>query len=259
MAAVPARLDVRTADGLMDAHLHAPPASAGSTATYPVVIMYHDAFGVRPAMHAMAQRLASHGYLVVLPNLLYRSGAFAPFNMKTVWTDAKERERLMAIAKRADGPSVVRDTEALLDALASHPLAADRAKCIGSFGYCLGGRLAIYLASAIPSRVVAAASFHGGNFVTDDADSLHRRVGQIAAHLYFGIAENDRTCTAEHQAALREALDRAKVSYEMETYRAAHGFAVDDATEYSKAAAEQHWERLVALMKKLRPSTQPHK
>lgn len=250
MAASPLRLDVRTADGVMDAYLHAPPPQAGPAA--PLAIMYHDAFGVRPAMHAMAQRLASHGFYVALPNLFHRAGAFAPFDMKTVWTDAPERERLMAMIKRADGPSVMRDTEALLDAVAASGAPIDRAARVGCFGYCMGGRLAFYAAGALPSRVGAAGCFHGGHLVTDDADSPHRRAEQIKARLYFGVAENDRSCTAENQAALREALDKAKVTYQMELYHAAHGFAVDDHSVYDKAAAEQHWERLVALMKTLR-------
>jgi len=228
----------------MDVYLHSP----STPGPFPTAIMYFDAFGIRPAMHDMAKRLASHGYLVVLPNVFYRSGSYAPFDHKSVWTDTAERERLMGLIKKAEASAVMRDTEALLDVLANEVPAANVSQ-VGCFGYCMGGRLAFYAAGALPSRVAAAGCFHGGHIANDDPDSPHRRADKIKARLYFGVADNDRSCTAESQAVLKQALDQAKVRYQLEVYPAQHGFAVDDAAVYDKQAAEQHWDRLLALFK----------
>jgi carboxymethylenebutenolidase len=184
--------------------------------------------------------------------VLYRAGAFAPFDFKTVFTDDAERARLMAIIKQADAVSVMRDTEALLDALASEPGA--RTSQVGCVGYCMGGRLAFYAAGALPTRVAAAACIHGGNIAVDEPGSPHLQAAKIRGKLYFGVADNDRSCTKESQAMLKAALDTAKVRYQLEVYTgAAHGFAAPDAPVYDKAAAERHWERVLALFAETLP------
>lgn len=239
------KLDVRAADGVMDVYLHRPEGRADE-APAPTVIMFPDAGGVRPAMHEMAARLASHGYLVALPNVLYRAGAFAPFDFKTVFTDPVERARLGGIMKQADLVSVMRDTEALLDALARDPDA--RAAQVGCVGYCMGGRMAFAAAGAHPTRIAAAASIHGGNLANDDPASPHLQAGKIRARLYFGVADKDQSCTPEAQARLKAALDEAKVRYQLELYPGAmHSFAVSDSPVYDEAAAERQWERVLAL------------
>ncbi len=236
------RLDVRTADGVMDVYLHRP-AGGGEA---PAVILYPDAGGVRASMHGMAERLASHGYLVALANVLYRAGEFAPFDLRTVFSDPAERARIMAILQQADVVSVMRDTGALLDALANEPGA--RRGPVGCVGYCLGGRLAFAAAGAHPARVGAAASIHGGHLATDDPASPHLQAGKIKARLYFGVADDDQSCTPESQAKLRAALDEAGVRYELEVYAGAlHGFAVADSPRYDEAAAERQWEKVIAL------------
>jgi len=239
---VQSRIDVKTPDGTMDVYLHTPPGKG----PFPTAIMYIDAFGVRPAMHDMAKRLATHGYLVVLPNLFYRAGSYPPFDRKTMWTDPDERARIMALMGQASGPAVMRDTEAILQEL-SHQSSA-RVAQVGVFGYCMGGKLAFYEAGAMPLRIAAAGCFHGGHLATDDPDSPHRKADKIKARLYFGVADNDKSCTPENQAVLKEALDKANVKYQLEVYPGAqHGFAVNDVEVYDKAAAEKHWERLVAV------------
>ncbi len=236
------RLDVRTDDGVMDVYLHRP-ASAGPA---PVVIFYPDAGGVRRSQQQMAERLASHGYLGVLVNTLYRAGAFAPFDIATTFSAPPERERLMGIMKLATGDAVMRDTRALLDVLASEPGAGTGP--IGTIGYCMGGRLAFIAAGAIPDRVAAAASIHGGHIAVDDPSSPHLQAAKIRAKLYFGVADNDGSCTPESQAKLEAALDAARVRYQLEVYPGAlHGFAVPDFPWYDEAAAEQHWARVTAL------------
>jgi carboxymethylenebutenolidase len=245
------KLDVHAADGMMDVYLHRPsgPEIRGPA---PTVIFFFDAGGVRASMHEMAERLASHGYLVALPNLFYRAGAFAPFDVKTVFGDPAERARLEGIVKQASVTATMRDTEALLDALASQPGAS--AAPVGCVGYCLGGRLAFAAAGALPDRVAAVASIHGGNIAVDDPESPHHQAGKIRGQLYFGVADNDQSCTPESQAKLKAALDEAKVRYQLEVYEGAgHGFAVRDLPTYQEAAAERHWERVLALFAEALP------
>jgi carboxymethylenebutenolidase len=243
------RIDVQTADGVMDVHLHA----AGGTGAAPTVVFYPDAGGVRPVMQQMAAQLAATGYLVALPNIYYRAGAFAPFDVATVFTDPAERSRLDAVNSLATKSAVMADTAALLDALAALP-AASVAR-VGCVGYCRGGYLAFAAAGAHPDRVVAAASVHGGRLATAEPDSPHHQAGAIRATLYFGIADDDPTCTPEMQTRLRAALDTVGVAYDLERYPgAAHGFAVPDNPTYDPAAAQRHWDRLRDLFARALPA-----
>lgn len=242
------RLDVTTADGTMDVYLHAPPG----TGRLPTVILFPDAFGVRPSMHSTAAELAEGGYLVVLVNQFHRSGEFAPFDPKTAFSNPSERERIMGIMKKADAPSVMRDVGALLEALGKQARAkTDR---VAFFGYCMGGRLAFVAACTFGERVAAAASFHPGGLATDAPDSPHLHVSGVRARLYLGIADNDQSMNEASQAKLKEALDAAKVRYELEVYPGAlHGFAVTDSHVYDAAARSKHWTKLRALLSEALP------
>ncbi|MGF7234832.1 MAG: dienelactone hydrolase family protein [Frankia sp.] len=235
-------MDVQTDDGTMEVHLH----SAGPVPPARTVIFFPDAGGVRPTMHDMAQRLASLGFLVALPNVLYRAGAFEPFDLSTVFTDPVERQRLGLVNQFAVPAAVMGDVAALLDALAERP--SVNAERVGCVGYCRGGLMSFTAAGSHPDRVAAAASIHGGGIATDEPTSPHRQAGNIRARLYFGVADNDPHCTPENQKLLASALDAAGVTYQLELYPgAAHGFAVPDNPPYDEAAAEQHWRRITAL------------
>jgi carboxymethylenebutenolidase len=237
-----AELDIRTPDGVSHAWLH----SAGD-GRRPAVILYPDAFGVRPAMHGAADRLAALGYAVLLPDPFYREGKVPPFDAATVWTDPEERDRLMALVRSVTPARARADAGAFLDALAArHDVDAAR---VGTTGYCMGGRLAFLAAARHPDRVRAAASFHGGGLVTDAPDSPHLLAGQVKASLYLGVADDDRSCTPEHQGALAAALGAAHVEYRIELYRGKrHGFAVPDAAgAYDRDAADRHWRRMEAF------------
>jgi carboxymethylenebutenolidase len=235
------RLDVTTADGVMDVTLHEP---GGGQA--PVVIFFSDAGGVRPVMQEMASRLASAGYLVAVPNLYYRAGQYEPFDIATLFSVPGERKRMGDIIALAGRDGLERDTGALLDALAGQP--GRRGEQVGCVGYCMGGNWAFRTAAAHPDRIAAAASFHGGNLATDDDTSPHRQAGRIRARLYFGVADADPSCSPESQAQLVTALSQAAVGYQLELYPGAqHGFTVPDNPSYDEAAAERHWTRLTTL------------
>jgi carboxymethylenebutenolidase len=234
----------------MDVYLHEPPGGGPA----PAVVFFPDAGGVRPVMQEMAARLAGAGYLVALPNLYYRAGAYQPFDIATLFSDPAERQRMTSIIGLAGPDGLTHDTGALLDALAGPP--ARRGGQAGCVGYCMGGNWAFRTAGAHPGRVAATASIHGGNLATGDPSSPHRQAGNIRAQLYFGIADHDPSCAPESQAQLVTALDEASVSYQLEFYPgAAHGFAVPDNPSYTEPAAERHWRRVTTLFAETLPAT----
>ncbi len=228
--------------GEVDARLFVPSGEG----PYPLVVFYVDAGGLRPAMSQMGARLARAGYAVVQPNPYWRQGPFAPFDARTVFSDPPERARLMAMLRKVRPDETLADTKALVASLGGDPrVRADR---VGLVGYCMGGRLAFVVASAWPERVAAAAAIHAGGLVTDAPDSPHRAASRVRAALYLGVADEDASCTPEHQRALREALEAAGVRHSMELYPGArHGFAAPDFPVFDEAASERHWERVLAL------------
>lgn len=232
-------IDIETSDGVAHAWTYCSGEGPRSA-----VLLYPDAFGVRPAMQEMAERVASLGFFVLLPNVFYRLGDYPPFDTASVWSIPSERDRLMALVHSLTPERVGIDGGAYLDAIgAQRDVRSDR---IGVTGYCMGGRMSFLTAGKHPERVRAAASFHGGGLVTDAPDSPHRLAGRVKASLYFGVADADRSCTPEHQGALAAALGAANVQYCIELYRGKrHGFAVrDHAGAYDHDAADRHWRRL---------------
>ena len=234
-------VSIPTPDGVCDASLHTPAGNG----PWPAVIMFPDAGGVRPTFHDMAQQLADLGYAVLLPNVYYRLGEIEPFNMETVFTDAGERKRLMALVSSVSKEEAARDTEAMLDFLAAQPEVADTK--VGTTGYCMGGGLALSAAGRFPDRVGAAASFHGGQIATTAPDSPHLLAGAMEATVYIAGAEDDPSFDAEQFERMSAALTEAGLDHTLVTYAAAHGFAVPDNPTYDSAADERHWAALRAL------------
>ncbi|HEU4404102.1 MAG TPA: dienelactone hydrolase family protein [Polyangiaceae bacterium] len=243
------RFEVETGEGAMTTWVYRPLAGEGP---WPAVIFYMDGPGLRDALHAMAQRLAWGGYVVLLPNLYYRAGDQAPFDPATVFSDPSERERLMALALSVTSDAAMRDTAALLRFLDGLP--GVEGKAVGCVGYCLGGLVALWAAVAHPDRVAAAASIHGGRLATDAPDSPHAHADQIRGRVYVGVAGLDPNFTAEHTERLRSALDAAGVRATVEIYPdARHGFAVPDLPVYDRESAERHWRRVLELFAEALP------
>jgi carboxymethylenebutenolidase len=237
------RVDLDTADGRMDCYVFTPQDDG----SWPAVIFYMDAFGIRPNLAGMAERLATHGYAVVVPNLYYRSGAFAPFDPKLVVSEGPERDRFKGMIQSINDTMVMRDTAAVLELIDTHP--AVRGGRIGVVGYCMGGGFALSAAGTFPERVAAAASFHGGSLATDKPDSAHRLAHRITARVYVGVAEIDASFSPEQQSRLERALADAGVNYTVEIYKGAkHGFAVTGHLVYDREASERHWQRLLRLL-----------
>jgi carboxymethylenebutenolidase len=229
---------VTTPDGTCTVRLFTPDAPEGS-GPWPGVVMYPDAGGVRDTFFGMAAHLAQFGYAVLLPDVYYRSGEWAPFDMSTAFSDDNERNRLMSMIGSVTPDKMVLDAGAFFDYLAGRAeVSGDR---FGTTGYCMGGRTSVVVAGRVPQRVAAAASFHGGGLVSDSEDSPHLRAEQIQAAIYVGGAEDDRSFTADQAEQLEKALTAAGVEHTIETYPAGHGFAVPDNAPYDAAADERHW------------------
>lgn len=229
---------VTTPDGSCPVSLHTPEGDG----PWPGVVMYPDAGGVRPTFRDMADTLAGHGYAVLLPDVYYRDGDWAPFSMDTVFTDEDERKRLFGMISKVTPEIMTSDATAFFDYLAARPEVDGES--FGTTGYCMGGRTSLVVAGRVPDRVAAAMSFHGGGLVTDDADSPHLRAGQMRAAVYVGAAQDDKSFTTEDGEALDKALTAAGVEHTIEWYSAHHGFAVPDNGPYDKAAATRHWEAM---------------
>ncbi|WP_326622640.1 dienelactone hydrolase family protein [Streptomyces decoyicus] len=240
-----APLDLPTPDGVADAYL----AHPDDGEPHPGVLLYMDAFGLRPALEEMARRLAGHGYTVLVPNVFHRSGR-APVVDLPDFIDPSQRpeifEQLAPVMRSLTPGPAMRDAGAYLDWLAASPLVTDGP--VGTTGYCMGGVLALRTAAAHPDRIAAAASFHAGRLVTDDEDSPHRLAGRIKAELYFGHADQDGSMPADQIKRLEQTLDTAGVPYRSELYEGAHhGYTQSDTSAYNAEAAERHWRNLLEL------------
>lgn len=235
---------ITTEDGQSPASLHTPEGEG----PWPGVIMFPDAGGLRDTMREMGERLSGLGYVVLVPDFYYRAGRYEPFDMRTIFTNPAERERLMAMVHSVSAEMIVRDATAYVDYLTSLPQTSGSA--VGTTGYCMGGRLSLIVAGHLGGRVAAAASFHGGNIAAaDDPESPHLRAKAMKATVYAAGATDDPTFPDEQRDRLERALTEAGVPHTVETYPAAHGFAVPDNASYDQAAAERHWDAMAKLFR----------
>ena len=219
------------------------PASGGP---WPAVLVFMDGIGIRPAMLAVGERLATHGFVVLLPDLFYRSGPYEPMNARTVFADPGQRKVLMEkFFALATAANVMSDTAAFLDWLAEEPDV--RPGPIGTTGYCLGGFMSLTAAGTFPDRIVATACYHPSRLATDAPDSPHLLAPQMRSRVYVAGAMEDQSFTDEMKQRLDRALTEAGVDHTIETYPARHGFVPSDTPAYDPAAAERHWQTLLAL------------
>jgi carboxymethylenebutenolidase len=245
-------VEIMTPDGTCDAAFTHP-----RTGSHPAVLLWADAFGLRPSMRAMAKRLAAAGYAVLVPNPFYRLTR-APFTdaSKMNFQNPADMAKLRPLLETAKAPGHAEtDATAFFEFLDAQKAVSTKRKA-GVHGYCMGGLLSIRTAAKLPHRVGAAASFHGGGLVTDGPDSPHLLAPQIKAQVYIGIAENDDTRQPDVKDKLRDAFAAANVPAEVEVYpHAMHGWCVPDMPPhdgtpvYNKAAAERAWSKLTGLYK----------
>ena len=234
-----ADIDVTTPDGVADCYFVHP-----TSGTHPGVLIWPDAFGLRPAKKQMGRRLAESGYSVLVVNQYYRTQR-APIVNTTDF--AAVRDTLMPLMGSLNADTQTRDARAFIRFLDAQP-AVDQSRKMGTMGYCMGGPFTMRTAAAVPDRVGAAASFHGGGLVTDQADSPHLLVPEMKAQYLFAIAENDDNNQPEAKDVLRDAFSQAGLRAEIEVYVGAmHGWCPPDSTVYHEVQAERAWSRLLAL------------
>ena len=228
---------ITTPDGTCDAYFVTP-----TTGAAPAVLVWPDIFGLRPAFRQMGKRLAEEGYSVLVVNPFYRTqkAPTAPQGGATAIADVLPLARtLSATTHTADAKAFI----AWLDARAE----VDKGRKIGTIGYCMGGPIVMRTAAAVPDRVGAGGSFHGGGLNTPNPDSPHLLIPTMKAQFLIAIAENDDMRDPESKNVLRKAFDDAKVKAEIEVYPAAHGWCPPDSQVYSQEQAEKAWGRLLAL------------
>lgn len=235
------KVEIETRDGTAPCHFFSPRENGKR----PAVIFYMDAIGIRPALCDMAERLASNGYHILLPNLYYRSGPVKPFVAESAFKEGPERDRLMQLLGSINNKLVMEDTAAFLEFLESQPTVIGKTGCVG---YCLGGAFALSAAGTFPARIGAAASLHGGRLATGQPDSPHLLAPKMRGSIYVGIAGIDPHFTPQEKERLESALQSAGLKYTVEIYpEVKHGFAVNDTPAYDRPAAERHWQQILKL------------
>jgi carboxymethylenebutenolidase len=245
-------IEIKTPDGTCDAAFIHP-----KSGSYPGVLIWPDAFGLRPAMRGIARRIAAAGYSVLVPNPFYRVSK-APFSDASHFNfqNPDDMAKLRPLMASVNAPGNAEKDASAYIAFLDAQVEVNQAKKIGAQGYCMGGALVMKTAATLPDRVGAGASFHGGGLVTDKPDSPHLLAPKIKARMYFGIASNDDARQPDAKDKLREAFAAAKVPAEIEVYPGAlHGWCVPDmplqngAPIYNQPDAERAWSKLVALYK----------
>ena len=243
---VETEVEIKTPDGTCDAAFIHPKSGA-----HPGVLIWPDAFGLRPSMRDIAKRIAAEGYSVLVPNPFYRKGK-APF-----FTDAStvnfqtDRGKIQPLMDSVNASGNAEKDAVAYVAFLDAQKQVNKSKKIGTQGYCMGGPLVVKTAAAVPNRVGAGASFHGGGLVTDKPDSPHLLAPKIKARMYFGIASNDD----QRQPDAKDKLKEAFPSAEVEVYSSLHGWCVPDMPKqgdmpiYNKPDAERAWGKLVELYK----------
>ena len=238
------RRDVRitTPDGEADAWYVAPAAGR-----HPAVLVWPDIVGLRPAFQAMGQRLAGAGYAVLVVNPFYRQVRAPVVPPGSSFRDPDTRAVLLPLARALNADTHRSDALAFLSWLDEQP-EVDRARKAGVMGYCMGGPMTLRTAAALPDRIGAAASFHGGRLVTDAADSPHRSIPEMRARFLIAVAENDDEREPDTKNVLRDEFAAAGLAAEIEVYEGAlHGWCPPDSAVYNEAQAERAWSRLLVL------------
>jgi carboxymethylenebutenolidase len=232
-----AEVSITTPDGECDAYFVTPASGA-----HAAVLVWPDIFGLRPAFRQMGKRLAESDYSVLVVNPFYRTKK-APTAEIGANTAISE---VMPLARTLNAKTQTVDAKAFIAWLDSQPQ-VDKNKKIGTIGYCMGGPIVMRTAAAVPNRVGAGGTFHGGGLVTKDGDSPHLLIPQMKARFLIAIAENDDQRDPDSKTVLKDAFAQAKLPAEIEVYPAAHGWCPPDTRVHNHDQAEKAWKRMLAL------------
>jgi carboxymethylenebutenolidase len=236
-----AEVTIKTPDGTCDAYFVHP-----ASGTAPGVLVWPDIFGLRPAMRQMGKRLAETGYSVLVVNPFYRTKK-APTAEQGAATPIQS---LMPLARALNETTQMTDAKAFIAWLDQQASVAKNRK-VGTQGYCMGGPIAFRTAAAVPDRVGAVASFHGGGLVTDQPNSPHLQASKTKAQFLIAVAANDDQRSPNEKDVLKETFAKANLPAEIEVYTGAqHGWCPPDSGVYNEPQAEKAWTRLLALYQK---------
>ena len=243
---------IKTPDGMCDAAFIYP-----TTGSHPGVIIWADAFGLRPTMRDIGRRIAAEGYSVLVPNPFYRvaKAPVIPEEQVSSFNFQTDMPKIQPLMASINAPGAAEKDAVAFVAFLDEQKEVNKSKKIGTQGYCMGGPLVVKTCAAVPNRVGAGGSFHGGGLVTDKPDSPHLLAPKIKARMYFGIAANDDMRQPDAKDKLKESFAAAKVPAEIEVYSSKHGWCVSDMPHdaqgpiYNMADAEKAWTKLVALYK----------
>lgn len=233
-------VSIKTRDGLADCYFVHP-----STSKHPAVIIWPDILGLRPAFRQMGKRLAESGYAVLVINPYYRSAKSPVVKVGDSFQDPEIRSMVMPFYRALSADTTVSDAHAFVDFL-DKQAAVDTNVKIGTTGYCMGGPMTLLTAAAIPKRIGAVGSFHGGGLVTMNDDSPHLLIPKMEAQFLIAIADNDDEKHPQVKGVLRKSYDEAGLKAEIEVYEGAlHGWCPPDSRAYNQAQAERAWSRLL--------------
>ena len=217
---------------------------------HPAVLLLMDAPGIREELRDMARRLAATGYFVLLPNLYYRAGSDTTYGPDVLTEGSDDHRRMRAVRTKMTIPPVMQDVADMIAFADAHNSAA--AGPVGAHGYCMSGPYALAAAAHFPDRVRAAASFYGTWLVSDAEESPHLNLSRITGEIYISCAEHDDLAPPDMVAELRRLFDGSGVKGELEMQPGVHhGFAFPQRWCYDQPAAERHWERLIALYRRV--------
>ena len=230
-------VNITTPDGTADCYFVHPAAG-----TAPGVLVWPDIFGLRPAFRQMGKRLAESGYSVLVVNPFYRT-------KKAPTADqggATPIAQVLPLARTLNETTHMTDAKAFIGWLDQQSSVAKNRK-MGTQGYCMGGPMAFRTAAAMPDRIGAVATFHGGGLVTKMPDSPHLQAAKTKAQFLVAVAESDDKTAPDDKNVIKETFAKANLQAEVEVYGAAHGWCPPDSTVYNEQLAEKAWGRLLVL------------
>lgn len=236
-------VNITTPDGTADCYFVHP-----SSGKHAAVLVWPDIFGRRPAFHTMGKRLAESGYSVLVVNPFYRHAKVPVFEEGAGFADIREKVGPMRAAMTQD--AIMSDARVFVEFL-DKQASVDTGRKIGTTGYCMGGPLVMWTVAAVPDRLGAGATFHGGGLATGGDDSPHLLIPQTKAHMLHAIAANDDERTPDVKNILRKAYDDAGIPAEIEVYEGTnHGWCPPDSRVYHEEQAERAWSRMLALFER---------
>jgi carboxymethylenebutenolidase len=237
------KIQISTSAGTAEGVVYSP----GKEGRWPGVILYTDIVGIRPSQEQMARRLSGAGYVVLMPNIFYRTGALPVFDFPPKFGEERTTNRIAELRRPLTPEAITSDASDYVDFLAQHN--SVKAGPMGVVGYCFSGKMVLLTAYSRPERITAAASFHAAGLATDAPNSPHLALGPtVTARLYFGHAINDKGMPPEAIGRLNQALAAWGGKYESEVYEGAfHGWTVPDSPVYNQPQAERAFEKLTQL------------